>query len=138
MLHALKNFHKVRFQKNVGFNELPRTIADKRKVIARTYLQAKPSVIVKPGRRYGSTWMDRFIQQRQGVNLCDICSTLYGSDLQGPKYSYRIDRTGLKLGDCDGCGGTGHPDTLYPYYPSEKFPQLRLKPNPNFITKGVT
>ena len=138
MLHALKNFHQVRLNSTVGLKDLPRDIAGKRHVIANTYQKAKSSVIIKPGRRLGAPWLDRFIAIRTGVSLCDICSTLYGADLRSPKYSYRIDRTGLKLGDCDGCGGTGHPDTLYPYYPSEKFEQLRLKINPNLTTKGVT
>ena len=118
--------------------QLPRSIADRRLVIANTYTQAKPSLITKPGRRYGSTWMDQFVQQRQGVNLCEVRARLYGPGLTSPKYNYRVDKYGLKLGDCDGCGGTGQPETLYPYYPNEKFEASRLKPNPNFIVKGVT
>ena len=143
MSNAVKrNQHECRTKlfnnRTVGLDDLPRDIAGRRAIIANTYRQAKPSLITKPGRRYGCTWMDKFIQMRQGVNLCDVCARIYGPALTSPKYQYRVDKYGLKLGDCDGCGGTGQPETLYPYYPSNKFEALRLKPNPNFIVKGVT
>lgn len=124
----------------IGLKHLPRDISGRRSVLANAYQEAKrkPGLIVKPGRRVGAAWLDQFVSGRTGVNLCSVCARLYGGPLQHPKYSYRADPIGLKLGDCDGCGGTGQPETLYPYYPSERFNNFRLKPNQNLIVKGVT
>ena len=122
----------------LGLKHLPTGISGRRSIIAKAYQQAKPGLIVKPGRSLGAVWLDQFVSGRTGVNLCAVCVRLYGGPLQHPKYSYLPDLVGLKLGDCDGCGGTGQPETLYPYYPSEKFNGLRLKPNQNLIVKGVT
>ena len=136
------NYHKTRFGtgqgQGVGFNQLPTSIRGRRSVIANTYSQAKPFTTTKPGRQITGAWMDRYIANRVSVNLCDVCARIYGPWLMKPKYDYRPQTAHSKLGDCDGCGGTGRPERLISYYPSEYYQERKLKPNQKLIIKGVS
>jgi hypothetical protein len=121
----------------IGVSQLPNSIRDRRKVIANAYHQSKPHTVTKPGRQLSGAWMDKYIANRVSVNLCEVCKRIYGPWLMRPKYDYRPQTSQAKLGDCDGCGGTGHPERLISYYPSEYYQERKLKPNPKLIIKGV-
>ena len=116
---------------SIPLSQIPRTRSFHRKVIAKAHLLANKFSPSKPGRYLGAPWMDQYVARRMPVSVCEVCSRMYGSALSMPKYGYRIDLHpgGRKLGVCDGCaaGSDDNPVDLIPYYPQEKYEDLRLK-----------
>lgn len=137
MDNRLKGFLDTRFAPGIGFSQLPKSISERRNHIRDTYQASNIHTMAKPGRMLTGAWMDRYIANRVSVNLCDVCARIYGPWLTRPKYSYRPQLSAFKLGDCDGCGGTGQPEKLTSYYPSEHYEDRKLNPNPIYVKKGV-
>lgn len=68
--------------------------------ISETIKKTNHLAVVKPQRQLGAPWIDRFINQRKVVTICDICSARYGNWYQ--KYNYTSDWVGWLI-NCDGC-----------------------------------
>lgn len=113
---------------------LPRNASEYRKTIIAAEKKMRPHAHFKTS-QYGSTWMDDFVQQRQGVNLCLTCVQHYWHWWCTGGRNYRPDWSplGAKRGDCDGCGT--HLRRLTPFYPEEKYEALRVKAR--YLSKGA-
>jgi hypothetical protein len=110
--------------------------SDRRKIIINAEKMSREGAALKPGRTLGGVWMDQFVAQRQGVNLCETCVRTKG--LWWKSNGYRPDwhPYGAKRGDCDGCGA--FLVRLTPLYPEEKFNKLKLRIDPRYVINGTS
>lgn len=75
------------------------------------YDKAKADAIKKPGRMLGAVWIDKYVENRRNVNLCEECWRKYHGWWN--RYGYRADWVGW-WSHCDGCGRHVRCNGFYP------------------------
>tara|TARA_Y100000310_G_scaffold338867_1_gene429758 strand:+ start:2301 stop:2726 length:426 start_codon:yes stop_codon:yes gene_type:complete len=110
--------------------------SDRRKIVINAEKMSRAQAAIKPGRVLGGVWMDQFVAQRQGINLCEICVRMKGPWWKDNGYKPDWNPYGAKRGDCDGCGEILI--RLTPFYPEESFNELKIRTDPRYVIKGTS